>query len=346
MSEYGLDQWEVDAPLTGVCVERSGHFAAFGGGDGYIRVIDLLSQRQRLKAWPLTEGAVLALTPDCHPLVFLCGTDDGIVYQVHAEDGSHNLARLDRSWPDQLVAHSSGLRAIADGRQVLLLDAEGRQANVLGSHPSTVARMCFDDSGQRLAVSHYNGVSLWTLDGQCNEPQRLAHRGSHLNLSWSRDERYVVTATQENTLHAWDLVSGRDASLGPCINKAKSLCWSADGAWLLASGADTVSAWQFVDGHLPPAAPRMLGRYSEGLISQVCAHPYLDLTAAGYNDGSLDLVSLAPRPQRHCLADPSGSAVVALTWSPDGTHLLGGYSNGCLFAYRYDGEWLAHLARD
>ena len=41
----------------------------------------------------------------------------------------------------------------------------------------------------------------------------------------------------------------------------------------------------------------MLGRYSERLIGQVCAHPHLALTAAGYNDGSLELISLAKTPR-------------------------------------------------
>jgi WD40 repeat protein len=346
VSDDGFDRWDVDAPLTGVSVECSGRFAAFGGGDGCVRVIDLLCKERRLGTWSLTDGAVIALAADCHALGFLCGTDDGAVYQVHAEDGPSELARLDRSsWPDQLVTHTSGLRAIADGRQVRLLDADGRQINSLGTHPSTVAGMCFDDQGRRLAVSHYNGVSLWTLDEQSSEPQHLHHRGSHLSLSWSKDGRYLVTATQENIPHAWDLVSGRDADLGQSLNKIKSLSWSADGRWLLASGSDTVSAWQFMDGDLPPAAPRMLGRYSEDLVGQVSAHPDLALTAAGYNDGVLDLISLAPKPQRHCLADPKGRAVVALAWSPDGTELLGGCSDGHLFAYRFDNDWLTHLAQ-
>ncbi|MEM7044458.1 MAG: WD40 repeat domain-containing protein [Pseudomonadota bacterium] len=346
MSDDGFDRWDVDAPLTGVAVEQSGQFAAFSGGDGCVRVIDLSSQERRLETWSLTEGAIIALAADCHALGFLCGTDDGIVYQVHAEDGPSELARLDRSsWPDQLVTHASGLRAIADGRQVRLLDAEGQQINSLGTHPSTVAGMCFDDPGRRLAVSHYNGVSLWALEELFSEPKRLEHRGSHLSLGWSRDGRYLVTATQENIPHAWDLVSGRDIDLGQSLSKIKSLGWSADGSWLLASGSDTVSAWQFTDGDLPPAAPRMLGRYSEDLVGQVCAHPILALTAAGYNDGSLDLVSLAPRPKRHCLVDSKGSAVTALAWSPDGTQLLGGCSDGHLFAYRFDSDWLAQIAR-
>ncbi len=344
-NRYRLDRWAVDAPLTGVCVERGGQYAAFAGGDGCVRILDLLDREPSLSAWSLTQGAVLALVPDCRKSGFLCGADDGAVYEVSAVDGPQELARLSRSWPDQLAVHPRGLRAISDGPQVRLLDITGRTIAELGSHPSTVAGLDFDSGGRRLAASHYNGVSLWTLDGQCGEPQILYHRGSHLDLRWSANERFVVTATQEKTLHAWDLVSGKDASLGPCINKIKAISWSADGAWLLASGADTVSGWPFADGHLPPAAPRMLGRYSEHLVGKVCANPRLALVAAGYRDGGLELVSLAARPQRYSLSIAPGSPVVELAWSPDGDCLLGGDADGLLFAYRFDRDFLAGLAR-
>ena len=347
MNDYALDRWTVDAPLTGVCVERSGQYAAFAGGDGCVRTVALLAPEPPLSVWSLTKGAVLALTADCRELGFLCGADDSAVYQVNTEDKPQELMQLTRSWPDQLVTHPCGLRAVSDGLEVRLLDAEGRPVRVLGEHPSTVAGMAFDGSGRRLAVSHYNGVSLWTLNGPCGEPQRLFHRGSHLNLSWSPDGRFVVTATQEKTLHAWDLVSGRDASLGPCINKVKALSWSADGTWLLASGADTVSGWPFSGRRgrrLPAAAPRMLGRYSEQLIGKVCANPSFALVAAGYNDGGLELVSLATRPQRYSLASASSNPITELVWSPKGDHLLGGDSDGRLFAYRFDTETLARLA--
>ncbi len=344
MNDYALDRWTVDAPLTGVCVERSGRYAAFAGGDGCVRTVALLAPEPPLSVWSLTKGAVLALTADCRELGFLCGADDSAVYQVNTEDKPQELMQLTRSWPDQLVTHPCGLRAVSDGLEVRLLDAEGRPVRVLGEHPSTVAGLAFDGSGRRLAVSHYNGVSLWTLNGPCSEPQRLFHRGSHLNLSWSPDGRFVVTATQEKTLHAWDLVSGRDTSLGPCINKVKALSWSADGKWLLASGADTVSGWPFSGRRLPAAAPRMLGRYSEQLIGKVCANPSFALVAAGYNDGGLELVSLATRPQRYSLVSASSNPITELVWSPKGDHLLGGDSDGRLFAYRFDSETLARLA--
>ena len=328
-----------------MCVERGGRYAAFAGGDGCVRVVDLLDREPSLSAWSLTTGAVLALVADCREPAFICGADNGAVYRVHAVDGPRELARLTRSWPDQLATHPRGLRAISDGPRVRLLDAGGLTAAELGGHPSTVAGLAFDSSGRRLAVSHYNGVSLWTLDRPCDEPQRLYHRGSHLDLGWSRDERFVVTATQEKTVHAWDLVAGRDTSLGPCINKVKAMSWSADGTWLLASGADTVSGWPFSNGRLPRAAPRMLGRYSEHLVNRVCANPRHALTAAGYNDGGLELVSLAPRPQRRALATAPGSPVTGLAWSPEGNCLLGGDSDGRVFVYRFDTDVLARLAR-
>ncbi|MCY4231145.1 MAG: WD40 repeat domain-containing protein [Alphaproteobacteria bacterium] len=346
MSGFRLAHWMVDAPLTGVCVERAGRYAAFAGGDGCVRIVDLLNREPSLSVHSLTQDAILAIVPDCRQSGFLCGADDGVVYETDATDGPQELARLARSWPDRLASHPCGLRAVSDGAQVRLLDAEGQTVAELGGHPSTVAGLAFDSSGRRLAVSHYEGVSLWRLDRPCAAPRRLYQRGSHLDLSWSQDDHFLVTTTQENMLHAWDLVSGHDTGLGPCIAKVKSVGWSADGAWLLASGADTVSIWSFSDGHLPPPAPGMLGRYSDHLVARICPSPHLPIVAAGYNDGGLELVSLTARPRVEALASPPGHLVTGLTWSPDGLCLLGGDSDGRIFAYRFDAGWLARLAGD
>ena len=352
MTGYSFDRWTVDAPLTGAAVDRSGRYAAFSGGDGTVRIVELSAAAPGLPVWRLTQGAVLTLAADCEGASFLCGTDDGAVFRVHAEDGPQRLVVLARAWPDQLVTHPCGVRVIADGPVVRLLDGEGRPRGVLGPHPSTVAGLAFDGAGRRLAVSHYNGVTIWQLDGP-RRAHSLFHRGSHLELSWRRDGRYVVTATQEKTVHAWDLRIGDSASLGQCFNKVKALGWSADGRWLLASGNDTVSAWRFADGaddgdlgddNLPASAPQMLGRFSEQFISQVSPHPGLPLTAAGYNDGGLELVSLAARAARYPLSEMPDNPVAAMAWSPGGDHLIGGDQDRQLFVCRFDSEWLAGLA--
>ena len=342
MTDYERQTWAVDAPLTGVAIDRSGALVAFGGGDGSVRIAPLTSGAD-LKTKVLIDGAVLSLVPDCEDGAFLAGADDGVVYRIHI-DGVERLTRLHQSWPDQLATHAFGLSAVADGSVVRVLNASGTVQRDFDAHPSTIAGMAFDREGSRLAVSHYDGASVWDLASGVRT-HSLHFRGSHLSLRWRSDGRYLVTATQEKMLHVWDLTNQADASLGPSFNKVKSLGWSADGAWLLAAGNDTISAWSFAEG-LPRPAPSLLGRFSEALIGQVCPHPILSLTAAGYNDGGLDLTALASRAGRHALIKPGTAVPVTdLAWSPDGNHLVGGTRDGRLFIYRFDDDWLARLTR-
>lgn len=345
MTAYESQSWTVDAPPTGVAVDRGGTFAAFAGGDGAVRIVPLPPEDTDLNALPLADGAVLALVPDGQNGAFLAGADDGAVYGVDVCGQRRRLLQLPRAWPDQLATHACGLRAVADGRDVRLLTACNEPAGALKEHTSTVAGMAFDRAGTQLAVSHYDGVSIWDLPGQ-RRTKTLDYHGSHLGLAWQPNGRFVVTATQEKMLHAWDLRTGADVSLGPCFNIAKTLGWSADGAWLLASGNDTISAWPFANGRLPLPAPKMLGRFSENLIGQVCPHPRLAVTAVGYNDGGLELTAISARSRRHELIEPPAPPVVAVAWSPDGSYLVGGDQDGRLFAYRFDGAWLARLIRE
>ena len=188
-------------------------------------------------------------------------------------------------------------------------------------------------------------VPLYGIVADRNRIKLLHHRGSHLNLCWQTDGRFVVTTTQEKMLHAWDLLTGADVSLGPSFNKVKTLGWSADGAWLLASGNDTVSAWLFANGRLPPPAPKMLGRFSEDLVGLVCPHPRLAITAVGYNDGGLELTAISTRSTRLQIGAPPAPPLSALAWSQAGDHLIGGDQDGRLFVYRFDEASLAGLIR-
>ena len=56
--------------------------------------------------------------------------------------------------------------------------------------------------GYRLALAHYNGVSLWFPNVEA-APTFLEWKGSHLDASSSPDGRFIVTSMQENALHGW-----------------------------------------------------------------------------------------------------------------------------------------------
>ncbi|MEM7251482.1 MAG: WD40 repeat domain-containing protein [Pseudomonadota bacterium] len=341
MIDFECRSWQIDAPLTGVSVDRGGTLAAFAAGDGRLRIASLPPSPE-LDIRPLAEGAILSLTPDCEAGAFLAGADDGGVYCVTAHDEGRRLFQLPRAWPDQLATHPAGLRAMGNGPDIQLLDSSGEDIGVMGGHRSTVAGLAFDRDGRQLAASHYDGASVWDISTQ-SQTKALHFRGSHLGLSWHTAGRFVVTTTQEKMLHAWDLQTDANVSLGPCFNKVKTLGWSADGDWLIASGNDTVSAWEFSNNRLPLPPPKMLGRFSEQLVGQVCPHPQLPLTAVGYKDGGLELTLISARSEHFALLAPPAPAAVALDWSPSGHYLVGGDQNGRLFVYRFDTDSLARL---
>lgn len=343
MREYEYHSYKVDAPLSAVAVDRGGTLAAIALGDGSVRLGAIDAGIVSFNTLSLTnDGAVLALVPDCHSGAFLAGADNGEVFRLDV-NGQQRLLRLPRAWPDQLATHTGPkIRAVADAAHIRLLDGSGSQIGELSSHPSTISGMTFNTAGTHLAVSHYDGASIWELQSQIRADV-LQFRGSHLSLVWQPAGRYLVTTTQEKMLHAWDLdAAGGSASLGPFFSKVRTLGWSADGNWLLAAGNDTLSAWNFASG-LPAPAPMMLGRYSEDFIRHVCPHPRLAIAAVGYNDGGLEITAISAQLQRFALVEPCAAPVSALCWSPDGRHLVGGDQSGQLFVYSFDNDWLARL---
>lgn len=132
--EHASQDWTVDAPLTGVAVDRGGRTAACAGGDGTVRLAALDDDSADLATHNLTDGAVLAITADCRDGAFLAGADDGSVFRIDAA-GHDVITRLDQSWPDQLASHSAGIRAVADGPVVRLLDPPGPPVAALAWSP-------------------------------------------------------------------------------------------------------------------------------------------------------------------------------------------------------------------
>ena len=104
--------------------------------------------------------------------------------------------------------------------------------------PSTVGGLAFAPKGLRLAVSHYNGATLWFPNAR-SEPAMLAWKGSHLAVRFTPDGRFVVTSMQEPGLHCWRLSDRKDMRMSGYSARVRSLAFAADGKSLATSGADS-----------------------------------------------------------------------------------------------------------
>lgn len=273
---------------------------------------------------PHPDAAILVTASNGTHL--LTGGDDGLVVRTDSKGTSEIVHDAKGSWIDAVTLRADGACAFSVGKKVYARDAQGgvKQCEV----PSTGRGLAFLPKGYRLAIAHYNGVSLW-FPNTATAPDRLEWKGSHLDVTVSPDGRFVVSSMQENSLHGWRLSDKANMRMSGYPSKVRSMSWSPDGEWLATSGADSCVIWPFRDKDGPMNKNPKECAIRKAKISRVAFHPGALLIAAGYEDGWIllsrltdDTEMLARRP------DANRDAITALAWSADGLNLLFGTAGG------------------
>ena len=186
--------------------------------------------------------------------------------------------------------------------------------------------LAFAPKGYRIAYAHNGGASLWFPNASA-APEFFEWKGSHLDVGFSPDGRFLVTSMQENALHGWRLADKKHMRMTGYPGKTRSLSWSHDGAWLATSGADAAIVWPFKDKDGPMGkGPRECG-VREARVTKVAFHPRALVVAIGYADGLVLLVRLADGAEI-LVRLPGDGAVSALGWNATGSRLLFGLDSG------------------
>ncbi|MCC7274092.1 MAG: WD40 repeat domain-containing protein [Alphaproteobacteria bacterium] len=318
-------RWAFPAPVAAAAFAQDGRTAAWALGDGTVRRAAVAADVAP-EAIAAHGGAVLALAA-APGGGFVSGGDDGQVALV-GEGGARALFREPRRWVTHLAVHAQGrIVAAAVGKAVVVLDPAGQVQGRFEDHPSTVTGVALNPTGKRLAVAHYNGVSLWWLAARQQTPTRLTWKGSHVALAWAPNGKYLMTAMQENELHGWRIADSASMRMAGLAAKAKSLAWSADSRWLANSGAEVVTCWDF-SGKGPMGRPPAEICPGQGaLVTVVAIHPKAPIVAAGYADGTLRL-GRPGHPRTTALEPVGGGPLTALAWSPSGDQLAVGGEDG------------------
>jgi WD40 repeat protein len=269
-------------------------------------------------------GGILCACSDGERLI--TGGDDGRVVATAADGMPAELARDEkRRWIDAVTLSASGSLAWNSGRSVHARDDKGRLKSL--DVASTPQGLVFAPKGYRLAIAQMNGVALWYPNTEA-KPELLEWKGSHLDVAWSPDGRFVVTSMQENALHGWRL--GDKPShmrMTGYPSKPRSLSWSHDGLWLSSSGADAAIIWPFQGDGPQGKAPRECGaRHAK--VSCVAFHPRALVLAVGYDDGCILMIRLTDASELLVRPAERGSGITAFAWDKLGKRLAFGTEDG------------------
>ena len=163
---------------------------------------------------PHPDAAILSVASDGKTL--LTGGDDGRVAAIGGDALIREIADEKGRWIDALALRG-GSCAWSAGKQVSARDETG--ATRTWTAPTTARGLAFQPKGYRLAVTHYNGVSLWFPKVEGPRPDaRMERRASRRDLLARRalprelhaGERAARLAARRFAQHAHDRLSRKD----------------------------------------------------------------------------------------------------------------------------------------
>jgi WD40 repeat protein len=329
-------QWLVDTLVTGLVASGDGTHILATLGDGRALIWPATKEASDYKRLHPHKGAILFATG--YQDGFLTGGDDGKFCHLAADGTVTLIAEHKMKWIDHVAASPDGnFLAYSYGKQVVLLNKE-RQLVGAFDHPSSPGGLCFSPNNKRLAVTHYNGVSLWWTNGKEQTPVKLTWKGSHLAVTFAPDGKILMTTMQEASLHGWRLSDLQEMRMQGYANKIRSFAWTAKGRYFVTSGAECVICWPFFSGGPWGKEPLSLGPETVRLVSSVTTHPKDEMLVAGYDDGSIIMSPIDGR--QHIEIHPSvaeeGAAVVGLAWNGAGDTLFAALQNGYIMTFTVD----------
>ena len=205
--------------MTVTAVHFLGDRAAFIGGEENVALVDKQGEVTKVA---VHSGGILCAASDGERIAM--GGDDGKVVALNGK-GEVTLLATDskRRWIDAVALHPDGAFAWSAGKTAFVKRGKDEEKSL--DVPSTVGGLAFAPKGLRLAVSHYNGVTLW-FPIMAATPEFLPWAGSHLAVTFSPDNKFLVTAMHEAALHGWRLADNRHMRMTgyPGRVKSMSLC--------------------------------------------------------------------------------------------------------------------------
>ena len=304
-----------------------GNSIAVGFGDGSVRIFTSGQSSDAIKAH---KGIVLCMSKDGDHI--LTGGDDGRFLKISLDGVVTEIGNFGTRWVDNVTANNGSL-VCSSGKIVYLWSPNNKEPKLF-EHNSTVGGIAFDTKGKRLAVSRYDGVTLWKKDYTKKwVSSNLIWKGSHNKVSFSPDGKYLVTSMQENAIRCWRLKDKIDFAMSGYDRKIKSFAFVGETSYLATSGAlgmgvAAAICWPF-DGKGPMGRnPTCLTYTGNNEVTFVESFPSEKAIFAGLSDGSVFLSEIENKNNTIIIRSFTGSEVSAIAVTDDSSSILIGDMNG------------------
>lgn len=315
--------------IRSVAFDHSGTVLVTGSEDGRIRQWEVRSAKELGGLDMRHSRAVDAVSFSPDDRFLATGSEDHTARVWDSKTG-REICRM---------AHGDGVRklsfspdgkeiaTVGDGQAARVWDATTGQETARAVHESSVNAVAFSPNGRFLASASGHillkgetrtlvdpVVRLWDLDVGRTISQTF-HQGSIDQMEFSRDGRYLSTASWDHTARLWDPVTGKERLRVIHDDRVLAVALSGDGQWVATGSIDGVARLRHVADARETTLPRAVGGIRTLAFSQDSRH-----LAMGTMDGTVrvwDITKGAELFQRH-----TGVLVSRVSYSSEGRYLL------------------------
>jgi WD40 repeat protein len=229
---------DLDEPVVAMAGLSAG--AVVAGSEGTVLVLDAEGE---LRATLALDDQLLAMAPSPDGTRLVAG-GGSCIRMWDLRDGQL-MRHAATGWCAALAwTHRSDRVAVADGRQVRVVDRDGSRCWTSPLLASTCTGLVWVRGERRVAAAAYRGVSIF-------EPatdrlvEHLAAPGSIAGLAAAPNGRWVVGGSQDATLHGWKVPGGDDFRMSGFPNTVSTLAFEPSGRWMACDGGPDIACWDF-----------------------------------------------------------------------------------------------------
>ncbi|HYH95379.1 caspase family protein [Hyalangium sp.] len=292
------------------------------------RLLALVSQgAAAVRIWDVPGARQLSLVRHEGAVSALAFTPDGLLISA-SEDKSVRVWEVATGREQVRLPHEAAVESLAlspdgkwlvttqlGGRSALLWNMETGQGAAWLAHGGAVNAVSWSPEGDRLATASADGMAcIWGLAGAT--VARASAWGLHTGMAFSPDGGALFTATEGDSVHAWDVVSGRERAPRVQTGGVHHLALSPDGRLLATTEGHRAQVWEVGSG-------RELARVEhEGFIHALAFSPEGRWVASASQDGTVRVWEAATGHEQ--MRGRHEGAVSAVAFSPEGQRLATG----------------------
>jgi WD40 repeat protein len=316
-------------PVTHLQEDNSSGLIVAGLADGKVRIIDKNSGNTQ-REFQAHQMGLLSMSLDVSSHRLATSGEDNSVRIWNTSTGERISEFKGRAWVEN-CRWVEGSLFFSQGKNLFSWGPVGDDPRLVCSWEHSISDFTLKNASE-LAVCGYSRLSVFALPS-FEEVEKFNWKGQLFKLTFSPNERYAVCASNDLSIHIWDLKRQRDLSMRGFGSKIRDLSFRFDGLYMANSTGPEIVIWDYMDPGPAQKKPVVLGPLEKDVSFLKYQHAGKTLASFG-DDGIVvfwrpDLFDDKPL----AIAGIRDQAISSALWCRDDQHVVTGLRSGYVALY-------------